>query len=218
MTIPAAACTRLDHIVIAAETLDAGRRYLLDRLGVDIPPGGRHRGMATHNCVMSLGAGVYFELIAIDPDAISQQRPRWFDLDNPWLRQALTAGPRLVTWVVRVDGLDTIPYDRAIWGQPRTMKRDDLRWRITIPDDGRLPGAGLLPTMIEWECEPPANAMKNPGCTLKSLTIRHPATAWVKTQLESIDAVELVDVVDSAPGSSGIEAVLDSPRGTVILR
>ena len=31
------------------------------------------------------------------------------------------------------------------------MARGDYRWRITIPDDGTLPGKGVVPTLIQWD-------------------------------------------------------------------
>jgi hypothetical protein len=45
----------LDHIVIGAATLEDGVRFVKQKLGVDIPPGGKHPLMSTHNHVMQLG-------------------------------------------------------------------------------------------------------------------------------------------------------------------
>ena len=56
----------LDHLMIAARTLDEGAAYVRERLGVEVLPGGRHETMGTHNRVLSLGGGVYLEVIAID--------------------------------------------------------------------------------------------------------------------------------------------------------
>ena len=41
--------TELDHIVVAARTLDEGRAWALETLGVEAVGGGRHDGLATHN-------------------------------------------------------------------------------------------------------------------------------------------------------------------------
>ncbi|MFV2031774.1 MAG: VOC family protein, partial [Gammaproteobacteria bacterium] len=91
---------RLDHLVIAAETLEQGVDYLRSTLGVDIPKGGIHRTMGTHNHVMQLGKESYLEVIAINPDGIVPDHPRWFNLDEQLMRESLQRQPRLITWVV----------------------------------------------------------------------------------------------------------------------
>ena len=88
--------TRLDHIVIAAADLDSGADYVNEKLGVDIPPGGRHEMMGTHNRVMSLGNDIYLEVIAINPDMDSPQCPRWFGLDD--LTNGIDRCGRLKRW------------------------------------------------------------------------------------------------------------------------
>ena len=73
----------LDHLVVACLDLDDGDAWLRRRLGVALAPGGRHTGWGTHNRLLQLGAGVYLELIAPDPDAPDPQGPRPFRLDDP---------------------------------------------------------------------------------------------------------------------------------------
>jgi hypothetical protein len=139
-----------DHLVLAARDLDIGAAWLEDRLGVRLTGGGKHARMGTHNRLLGLGEGLYLELIAIDPEAPSPGRPRWFDLDR---QQQLPADrPRLVHWVSR--SLD-IAREAAVGGEDLgeilAMERDDYRWRITVPPDGHLPGSGLVPTLIQWD-------------------------------------------------------------------
>ena len=47
----------LDHLVVAADTLDQGAAYVRDRLGVSPAGGGTHVAMGTHNRVLKLGRG-----------------------------------------------------------------------------------------------------------------------------------------------------------------
>src|ERR1700730_10312630 len=94
----------LDHLVVAAESLEQGEDHLESVLGVRPRRGGKHAAMGTHNSVLRLGDGgdrSYLELIAIDPDGIKPDRPRWFDLDRPSMRASLAHGPRLIHWVGR---------------------------------------------------------------------------------------------------------------------
>ncbi|MFZ8971709.1 MAG: VOC family protein, partial [Paracoccaceae bacterium] len=70
---------KLDHVVLAAETLEEGVDYVQDRLGVSLDAGGQHDLFGTHNRLLGLG-DCYFEVIARNPLAKPAQRPLWFDL------------------------------------------------------------------------------------------------------------------------------------------
>src|ERR1700735_4847366 len=98
---------RLDHLVISARTLDEGTQYVADTLGVAPAGGGAHPLMRTHNRLLNLWGGVYVEIIAIDPNAVSVSgsapRARLLQLDTPAMQQRLDAGAQLVHWVARVD-------------------------------------------------------------------------------------------------------------------
>jgi hypothetical protein len=50
---------RLDHLVVAARSLDEGAQYVADTLGVTPADGGRHPGMGTHNRLLGLWGGIY---------------------------------------------------------------------------------------------------------------------------------------------------------------
>ena len=99
----------LDHLVVAARTLDAGVAWCAATLGVAPSAGGRHALMGTHNRVLSIAAPAfpraYLEIIAVDPQAAPPGRRRWFDLDDPVLATRLDAGPALVAWVARCDDI-----------------------------------------------------------------------------------------------------------------
>ena len=57
----------LDHLVIGATTLQQGVDYVHDTLGIDMPFGGIHHSMGTHNHLVRLGGEVFMEIIAINP-------------------------------------------------------------------------------------------------------------------------------------------------------
>ena len=189
---------RLDHIVVAAASLQQGVDYLGEQLGVDIPKGGFHQTMGTHNHLMQLGDDIYLELIAIDPAAAAPAHPRWFALDQELQRAALRRQPRLITWVMNtpdIQGLAAaIDFDI---GKPTALSRDDLHWEIALPDDGRLLAGGLLPYCIQWHSSPhPAGGMADLGCRLESLAIHHNRPAWIAARLAALGADHLADVVE----------------------
>src|SRR6266404_5871854 len=127
----------LDHLVIAAATLEEGEDHLESLLGMRPHRGGKHVAMGTHNSLLKLGERSFLEVIAIDPDGTAPARPRWFALDNGALRSRLADAPRLIHWVARTDDIDAArracPIDP---GDVHLMKRGSLSWRITIPADG----------------------------------------------------------------------------------
>ena len=140
----------LDHLVVAAATLEQGDDYVESRIGVRPQRGGKHVAMGTHNSVLRIGQGVYLEVIAIDPEAIAPKHPRFFELDRPVMQATLRASPRLIHWVARCTDIDALrrasPVDP---GPVHPMSRDGLRWSYTIPVHGHPPGAGVLPTLRE---------------------------------------------------------------------
>jgi len=202
----------LDHIVIAAATLDEGAAYVQEKLGVDVPPGGEHTAMGTHNRVMSLGGESYLEIIAIAPHLETPDRPRWFNLDNP------PASPKLLTWVARTDDIYGLATDSTVQlGLITPMTRGDLEWEIAIRDDGSMPQQGLFPTLIEWpEGTHPSSGMKDLGCSLKRLKIHTSTPNETRTHLQSIGADRLVQIIptDDEPHLS---AQIKTPTGLVTL-
>jgi len=158
---------RLDHLVVAARTVEEGARWVEERLGAPTVVGGKHPLMGTHNRLLSLGPERYLEVIAIDPQAAAPQRARWFDLDSPAMRERLESGPTLIHWVER-----TADIEAALRGNPGDIEilsaeRGPYRWRIGVPPDGARPGAGARPTLIQWEgARHPAADLPASGCEL----------------------------------------------------
>ena len=212
---------RLDHIVIAAESLQQGVDYIQQTLGVDIPKGGFHRTMGTYNHLMQLGNEAYLEVIAIDPAAAAPPQPRWFALDEAVMRTALASGPRLITWVMNTPDIHqlTANIDFDI-GTPTPLSRDSLSWEIALTDDGRLLNGGLLPYCIQWHSQPhPSNGMADLDCTLKELTLHHNRPQWLADRLAALDATHLVKIEtlpdDTAPY---LTATIQTPSGIITLR
>jgi len=207
----------LDHLVVAAATLEEGEDYVETRLGARPLRGGKHLAMGTHNSLLRLGEKTYLEVIAIDPDAAAPARARWFGLDTAARRAELQTAPRLIHWVARTD--DIVAARRACavdCGEVQTMARDAFEWRMTIPADGHLPGGGVLPTLIEWADERhPADAMPNVGIRLVALAGAHPEPALIRSVLAALSLADAIKVTFAA--TPRLAAMLQTPRGPVTL-
>ena len=213
--------TTIDHLVVAAETLEQGVDYIQHALGVNIPSGGMHPKMGTHNRLMQLGDALFLEVIAIHPNAPAPEQPRWFGLDDAYVRRSLEDGPTLLTWVVNTDNIKSLMQKtRFDFGLPELISRDDLNWYFGLPDDGRLLAGGMLPYLIEWQTDQhPARHMKDRGCKLERLTLYHPCATWLKHLLESIDIAHQISI-ESLPENDTpfMLALIETPAGVKELR
>ena len=211
----------LDHIVIAADSLQQGSDYVQQTFGVEISAGGKHQSMATHNLVMQLGNDAYLEVIAIDSDGQIPRHPRWFGLDTPLMRAAIREQPRLITWVMNTSDIQSLANQADFdIGIPTKLSRDNLSWEFALPDDGRLLGNGMLPYCIQWHSSPhPSQKMVDHGCLLQALTIHHNRPRWLNDRLDAIGADHLV-YIEPLPDNetSYLSATIDTPNGTVELK
>ncbi len=211
----------LDHIVIAAESLTQGVDFVQHTLGVEVPPGGEHRTLGTHNCLMRLGNDSYLEVIAINPQGEVPKRPRWFGLDSSLLRAQLARRPRLLTWVINTPDIEKLAGEAGFdIGTPTALSRDNLSWEIALTDDGRLLADGLLPYCIQWHSSPhPSRGMADLGCRLQNLTLHHNRPEWLAGRLAALGALELV-TIDPLPDNEApyLSATLDTPGGSMTLR
>ncbi|KQW46359.1 MULTISPECIES: VOC family protein [unclassified Roseateles] len=179
----------LDHLVVGAASLDEGVAWCERVLGVAPQPGGKHALMGTHNRLLLISGPnhprCYLEVIAIDPDAPPPGRPRWFDLDQPALRQRLGDGPGLIHWVARVPNLDAA---LACWrsegvdaGAAVKASRGNLTWRIALREDGRRLRREALPVLIEWGEAHPTDNLPDQGVQLLGFDARDGLKARLRT-------------------------------------
>jgi len=220
---PAAA---LDHLVVAAATLAEGVAWCEQALGVTPGPGGQHALFGTHNRLLRLDGPeqdppAYLEIIAIDPATTPTRAAplkRWFDLDDPALRQRLvTHGPQLIHWVARVPDLDAALHAWATLGldrgpaiaASRPTPAGLLQWRLSVRDDGQRLLDGCLPTLIEWGEQHPARGMAPSGLRLQHLALRHPQTDLLTRALAAIG----MGGITVEAGLPRLSAALHTPTG-----
>ena len=193
-----------DHIAISGETLVEATEHVEAALGVSLQPGGEHAVFHTHNTLLGLEDGLYLEAIAINPNAPTPDRPRWFALDQ-------FSGPaRLTNWICRTQDLattlDNIPHDL---GAPVALQRGDLRWDMAVPASGHLPFDNCAPALIQWRTDlHPATRLTPSRVRLKRLTVRHPNAEDLRASLPLDD-----DRITFETGPAGLHAAFDTPHG-----
>lgn len=200
----------LDHLAVAGETLEAAVDAVETALGVSMQTGGQHAVFFTHNCLLGLADGLYFEAIAIDPKAPQPTRPRWFDLDR-------FSGPaRLTNWICRTDDMPTMLSKLPDGvGAPVSLQRGDLRWQMAVPADGALPFDNMFPALISWQSPVhPASVLTASGCSLQRLIVSHPDADSLVSTLSGVFSDARV-VFETGP--VGLRAEIKTPHGVRVL-
>ncbi|MDF1801814.1 VOC family protein [Thalassovita sp.] len=171
----------LDHLAVAARTLKEGRAYVEEALGITLQKGGQHPRFGTHNLLIGLADGLYLEVIAVDPQADLPPDPRWFRLDE------FDDAPVLHNWVCRTEDMPgDLPQLPEGAGRPISLTRGDLRWKMAVPEDGRLPYDEMCPALIQWEGRHPAVAMTQSGARLQRLLVRHPQALDLAARMDPV--------------------------------
>ena len=228
--------SQIDHLVVAAHSLQQGVEWCEATLGITPAAGGEHEKYGTHNRLFKIATPAfpvaYLEIIAINPDAVIEKKPpptRWFDLDNSQLQAELLKSPRLIHFVAntsniqdarhawKAQGIDRGPVIHASRKTPKGL----LQWQITVRLDGDRLFDGTLPTLIQWgkpeAADPmhlhPRNHLPRSGVSLKSLTVSHPSAGKIQA---AYDAISLGNIPVSE-GTANIVATLQTPKGLVTL-
>lgn len=229
--------TQIDHLVVAAHTLEQGVQWCEATLGITPEAGGEHSQFGTHNKLFKIATPAhplaYFEIIAINPGAKGPANPnakRWFDLDNPELRAEVAKEPRLVHFVAGTDelqaariALKNIGIDRGpAMPASRHSRKGVLHWQITVREDGYRLFEGCLPTLIQWgkpdDAEPlrlhPRNSLPRSKVSLDSIAVSHPSAAKLQAAYAAI-GLEGVAITE---GPANLSATLKTPKGLVTLQ
>ena len=228
-TSQTAVVSRVDHLVVAAASLEQGVQWCEATLGITPGPGGEHPLMGTHNRLLSVASmtypAAYLEIIAINSGAICARKTgarRWFDLDDTVLQASVAArGPHLVHFVASTasalagaKALTRLGLDRGeLLEASRQTPQGLLSWKITVREDGQRLFYGALPTLIEWGEVHPVNSMADSDVRLISLQATHARPAALQAAYEAIGLVK----VELIQGRPQLAATLETPRGMVTL-
>jgi hypothetical protein len=238
--------TQLDHLVVAARTLQEGVDWCEATLGITPGPGGEHPLFGTHNRLFRIATvnfpRAYFEIIAINSEALRAAntpanpiKKRWFDLDSEDLQNSIKSSPRLVHFVANTSdankactALQTLGIDRGPAVQASRMTPAGLlQWQITVRGDGQRLFNGGLPTLIEWGEKGSAPAVANNAPSVAHPANNMPDSGIVLQSLHMISpqAAELqaahqaigLQSVKVTFGEPNLIATLQTPKGVVTL-
>jgi hypothetical protein len=203
---------RLDHILWAAPDLDAGTATIERLTGGTPLRGGSHPGLGTRNSLLALDGGTYFEVIAPDP---AQELA-----GNRGGRIAAQARPGIMSFALNSTDLPALRDAASRAGLatdgPVAMHRSKpdgsrLDWSILDLSD---PAYGeAIPFAIDWGATPHPSGTTPRGCRLRSFAVLHPDPAPLARLFEALG----VPVAVRGAVSPGFLAVLDTPRGEVVL-
>jgi hypothetical protein len=195
----------IDHLVIGAAELEKATKQVQDFTGAKFLKGGKHPLMATHNRLVKLQKFLYMEIIAADPAAsISKghkRGKRWFSLDAQATRHRLSHAPQPLCWVVAVNDIEKAAVQCGYNpGNVIEMTRNDLKWKITVPENGVLPERGVLPVLIEWpNGSNPAKAMPESNISLEELKLFHPHPSKIRKTLSKLNIDGPIEVHTGEP-------------------
>jgi len=160
----------IDHVVIVVADLDRAIAGF-EALGFTVVRGGRHKGLGTHNALITLADGAYFELIAF---LVPASTHRWFT--------AVSKGGGLTDFCMQTSDLDAdaASFKRAgaAISKPFAMERERpdgymLKWVLAVAEP---PSAGAVPFLIRDttprdERVPRARVHRNGAAGIHTLTV-----------------------------------------------
>ena len=101
-------------------------------------------------------------------------------------------------------------------GVPWDLERGDLKWRMAVPTDGKLPFTNCFPAMIEWQGSAhPAPRLPDHGIRMTGLTLTHPEAEALRSALAPLITDSRLRVEQGPAPALSVE--LTGPKGTVRL-
>jgi hypothetical protein len=205
--------SKIDHLIYKVSDLHQGIEIIQSLTGVAPVIAGRHQGEGTWNALMSLGEGIYFEVIASDPAQGKVPSPSWRDAIEPM------PDNRLVRFCAKTDNAHRlvkqakehdIDLGAVMSGSREKNDGSTLTWTLT---DFKANTASMIPFFIDWgDSEHPSRSLPG-GCSLKSLEAVHPKPDVLRSQLKVLDLPLKV----YAGNEERFIARLDTPKGEVVL-
>lgn len=196
----------LDHLVWAASSLDAGNTVFFNATGIEPQAGGSHEGFGTHNALVGLDGGRYFEIIAPDPGQ-----------DGGPLADAVGRpdSPHLIAWAARVADADAVTAAAAALGlAPRIVPMERVapeggvkRWKVVVL--GGHPHRGAVPFFIDWMDTPHPSEVLAGSARLEAFSVMSPVADALRILLTDLG----VEVEIHQGPEARLSAVVIGPAG-----
>lgn len=168
---------QIDHVIYAADDVDAVTARIEDELGVAAVGGGRHEGHGTYNRIIPLGGG-YLEVLGLaDPQEAASS-----DFGSGLVRRLSHAGEGWLAWVVAVPDVDAVA--QRLRTTITTLRREGLSARLT----------GVTEAMQNSSL--PFFVSRDPGVADPGASGRAGGITWIEI---SGDADRLKRWLDAAP-------------------
>lgn len=176
----------LDHIMIGAASIDAGKAFVLELFQTEPIEGGTHSNLGTRNVLIGCGPEFYIEVLAAD-ETSSATSP---------FRSALekVSPPETYTFIVRTDDLDEVIERAQKVGltaigpqrlERKTPEGETLTWRLLFLAGHAF--GGLVPVFIDWEQTPnPATALPH-SLELENFKVATPMADELKRIYEALE-------------------------------
>ena len=203
----------LDHIMWGASDLDAGIDEFERLSGVRAAYGGPHPGNGTRNALCSLGPGVYFEIIAPDPE-----QPLTGTFGEALARRAEPAVLALAMRSTDLAGVDDVFKDAGIATERLSMSRDApdgtvLNWDLLIPGARRDRKDPFTPFFIDWGNTRHPSEVTPSGCGFVGLEAAHPDAKRIGALWQRLGVPGSVRPADEP----SLTVTLSSPKGEIVL-
>lgn len=203
---------RVDHLILGIRDLDDGIRRFEERTGVRPSLGGEHPGRGTRNALVSLGPGLYIEILAPQAGAVPSGA---FE----GLRHLADLTP--VGWAVSVRDVEDA---RRRLGDAGATLSDVMPGSRARPDGSLLewktfgiakPQIAEAPFFIRWGDRTTHPSQDSPGgCGLERLRVTSPSADDLRRVLAALP----VEVEVDAGPRGAMDVALRCPKGTVPFR
>ena len=204
----------IDHLLYASTNLEQGMDEIESLLGVRPVLGGHHPQYGTHNALLSLGPGIYLEIIARDPQLPAPKRGALIDVRSD-------SESRLVTWVYRTanirDSAEAAAKAGIGLGSVESGSRtkpdgSEISWQLTDPY--AMPMGGAVPFLINWEKTVHPSIVVPSGGRLVKFVIEHPEPNRVREALSALEA----DIKVTEGDEFRLSALIATKDGMATLR
>ena len=205
---------QLDHVLVGAPELEAGRDAIEGLCGVRRAVGGSHPRWGSHNALLALGPACYLELVALRPGAPG---------GGPFEFLRGLEDVRPIGWAVATSDLagtratlEGAGFDLGpnVEGERRTPDGRSLEWVTFGLAERTL--VGTLPFFIEWSPRSLHPALDSPaGCLLERLRLEDPEHERLLVLREVLGLAAPVELAPAA--AAGLTIELATPRGPVRL-